>query len=158
MTAPCPNTTSDVGHTGADLYLFQDDALAFLTLGAVLYPRRASYRCVPVPPEAVLAELAALGRSMIQRLFVYGTLAPGRPNEHLLNEIGGSWEEANSPGILFGNWFSFSRDLLFCELMRKWLFFHEFPLNPLFIRLEKIDFSCVPFALVRKCGKYPIFL
>ena len=56
--------------------------------------------CVPVPPEAVLAELAALGRSMIQRLFVYGTLAPGRPNEHLLNEIGGSWEDATVTGTL----------------------------------------------------------
>ena len=28
---------------------------------------------------------------MIQRLFVYGTLAPGRPNEHVLREIGGSF-------------------------------------------------------------------
>ncbi len=37
---------------------------------------------------------------MIQRLFVYGTLAPGRPNEHLLNEIGGSWEEATLTGTL----------------------------------------------------------
>ena len=56
--------------------------------------------CVPVPPEAVLAELAALGRAMIQRLFVYGTLAPGRPNEHLLNEIGGSWQDATVTGTL----------------------------------------------------------
>ncbi len=37
---------------------------------------------------------------MIQRLFVYGTLAPGRPNEHLLNEIGGSWEDATVTGTL----------------------------------------------------------
>ena len=28
--------------------------------------------------------------TMIQRLFVYGTLVPGGPNEHVLNEIGGS--------------------------------------------------------------------
>ena len=53
-----------------------------------------------MPLGAVLAELAALGRSMIQRLFVYGTLAPGRPNEHLLNEIGGSWEDATVTGTL----------------------------------------------------------
>ena len=37
---------------------------------------------------------------MIERLFVYGTLAPGRPNEHLLNEIGGSWEDATVTGTL----------------------------------------------------------
>lgn len=29
----------------------------------------------------------------MQKLFVYGTLAPGRPNEHLLQKIGGSWEK-----------------------------------------------------------------
>ena len=28
---------------------------------------------------------------MIQRLFVYGTLAPGEPNGHVLAEIDGSW-------------------------------------------------------------------
>ena len=37
---------------------------------------------------------------MIQRLFVYGTLAPGRPNEHVLREIGGSWETATVTGTL----------------------------------------------------------
>ena len=37
---------------------------------------------------------------MIQRLFVYGSLAPGRPNEHVLGEIGGSWEAATVTGTL----------------------------------------------------------
>ena len=37
---------------------------------------------------------------MIEKLFVYGTLGPGRPNEHVLNEIGGSWEPASVKGIL----------------------------------------------------------
>ena len=37
---------------------------------------------------------------MIQRLFVYGTLAPGKPNEHLLEEIGGSWQKASVRGTL----------------------------------------------------------
>ncbi len=37
---------------------------------------------------------------MIQRLFVYGTLAPGRPNEHVLDEIEGSWEDATVTGTL----------------------------------------------------------
>lgn len=37
---------------------------------------------------------------MVERLFVYGTLAPGRPNEHLLGAIGGSWEPASVTGIL----------------------------------------------------------
>ena len=37
---------------------------------------------------------------MIDRLFVYGTLAPGRPNEHVLGEIGGTWEPARVMGKL----------------------------------------------------------
>ena len=37
---------------------------------------------------------------MTQRLFVYGTLAPGRSNEHLLEEIGGSWQKASVRGTL----------------------------------------------------------
>lgn len=37
---------------------------------------------------------------MTHRLFVYGTLAPGRPNEHVLRDISGSWESATVTGIL----------------------------------------------------------
>ena len=37
---------------------------------------------------------------MIQRLFVYGTLIPGGPNEHLLHEIDGSWQDATMTGTL----------------------------------------------------------
>ena len=37
---------------------------------------------------------------MIERLFVYGTLAPGQPNEHVLREIGGSWEAGTVTGRL----------------------------------------------------------
>ena len=37
---------------------------------------------------------------MTQRLFVYGTLAPGRPNEHVLKHINGSWENASVRGTL----------------------------------------------------------
>ena len=37
---------------------------------------------------------------MIQRLFVYGTLVPGGPNEHVLSEIGGTWEAGTVTGIL----------------------------------------------------------
>jgi len=37
---------------------------------------------------------------MIERLFVYGTLGPGRPNEHILAGIGGSWEPASVTGTL----------------------------------------------------------
>jgi len=53
-----------------------------------------------MPLLAVEYMLAALGESIVQRLFVYGTLAPGQPNEHLLNEIGGSWEDAIVTGTL----------------------------------------------------------
>ncbi|MEO5664732.1 MAG: gamma-glutamylcyclotransferase family protein [Nocardioides sp.] len=37
---------------------------------------------------------------MIQRLFVYGTLAPGAPNEHFLSGIEGWWEPATVRGSL----------------------------------------------------------
>ncbi len=37
---------------------------------------------------------------MSNKLFVYGTLGPGRPNEHILERIGGSWEEASVIGTL----------------------------------------------------------
>lgn len=40
------------------------------------------------------------GIEMIQRLFVYGTLCPGRRNEHVLSAIGGTWEEASIKGDL----------------------------------------------------------
>jgi hypothetical protein len=44
--------------------------------------------------------LAALGGTVIEKLFVYGTLGPDRPNEHVLDAIGGSWETATVSGIL----------------------------------------------------------
>jgi gamma-glutamylcyclotransferase (GGCT)/AIG2-like uncharacterized protein YtfP len=37
---------------------------------------------------------------MIDRLFVYGTLAPGRPNEHVLANVPGSWVPATVGGTL----------------------------------------------------------
>ena len=38
---------------------------------------------------------------MTERLFVYGTLAPGRPNAHLLGSVPGNWERATVRGKLF---------------------------------------------------------
>jgi gamma-glutamylcyclotransferase (GGCT)/AIG2-like uncharacterized protein YtfP len=37
---------------------------------------------------------------MTDRLFVYGTLAPGRPNEHVLADVAGTWEPATVKGTL----------------------------------------------------------
>ncbi len=37
---------------------------------------------------------------MIEKLFVYGTLGPGRPNEHVLDAIGGLCETATVTGTL----------------------------------------------------------
>ena len=38
----------------------------------------------------------------VQRLFIYGSLQPGGPNEHLLTAIGGEWEPAFVTGKLVG--------------------------------------------------------
>ena len=37
---------------------------------------------------------------MPNRLFVYGTLAPGRPNAHILAPLGGNWQPATVTGHL----------------------------------------------------------
>ena len=37
---------------------------------------------------------------MTDRLFVYGTLAPGRPNEHVLADVSGTWQPATVRGSL----------------------------------------------------------
>lgn len=37
---------------------------------------------------------------MTNRLFVYGTLASGRPNEHVLADVPGEWEPATVIGTL----------------------------------------------------------
>ena len=37
---------------------------------------------------------------MTDRLFVYGTLAPGRPNAHVLAELRGTWAPATVRGTL----------------------------------------------------------
>lgn len=37
----------------------------------------------------------------LQSLFVYGTLAPGRPNHHVLGEVPGTWRQATLRGRLF---------------------------------------------------------
>jgi len=48
----------------------------------------------------------------MERLFIYGTLAPGRPNHHVVEDIPGNWEEATLKGTLLneGCWSRFSRD------------------------------------------------
>jgi gamma-glutamylcyclotransferase (GGCT)/AIG2-like uncharacterized protein YtfP len=35
-----------------------------------------------------------------EHLFVYGTLAPGRPNEHVLEPLDGTWRRATVRGDL----------------------------------------------------------
>lgn len=38
---------------------------------------------------------------MVDNLFVYGTLAPGRQNEHVLKDIAGKWQKASIRGRLY---------------------------------------------------------
>jgi gamma-glutamylcyclotransferase (GGCT)/AIG2-like uncharacterized protein YtfP len=44
--------------------------------------------------------LFVCGRLMTERLFVYGTLGPGRPNEHVLSQVGGNWAAGRVKGVL----------------------------------------------------------
>ncbi|HSR50884.1 MAG TPA: gamma-glutamylcyclotransferase family protein [Acidobacteriota bacterium] len=44
--------------------------------------------------------VAAFGGAVVERLFVYGSLAPGQPNEHMLAAIQGVWEPAAVTGRL----------------------------------------------------------
>lgn len=37
----------------------------------------------------------------MSKLFVYGSLGPSRPNAHILEDIGGHWEEAYVWGTLY---------------------------------------------------------
>ncbi|TDT45028.1 gamma-glutamylcyclotransferase (GGCT)/AIG2-like uncharacterized protein YtfP [Maribacter spongiicola] len=37
----------------------------------------------------------------MQKLFVYGTLGPEKPNEHILKKIGGNWKKGYVLGELF---------------------------------------------------------
>ncbi|MFP3342913.1 gamma-glutamylcyclotransferase [Halomonas sp. SIMBA_159] len=36
----------------------------------------------------------------MERIFIYGTLGPGGPNEHIMQEIGGKWETGHIKGRL----------------------------------------------------------
>lgn len=38
---------------------------------------------------------------MVNRLFVYGTLAPGKSNAHVLADVVGTWERATVKGTVF---------------------------------------------------------
>lgn len=38
---------------------------------------------------------------MMERLFVYGSLQPGGPNEHVLSDLPGTWEQAALRGRLY---------------------------------------------------------
>lgn len=38
---------------------------------------------------------------MPEHLFIYGTLAPGRPNAHVLAHVPGTWRTAKITGTLF---------------------------------------------------------
>lgn len=38
---------------------------------------------------------------MIEHLFVYGTLAPGRPNAHVMADIPGTWHPGTISGSLY---------------------------------------------------------
>jgi len=39
-------------------------------------------------------------RKSVRSLFVYGTLAPGQPNEHILKPIRGTWRRGTVKGFL----------------------------------------------------------
>ncbi len=48
------------------------------------------------------ASLSAKSK-IVMNLFVYGTLAPGKPNEHILKCINGTWKKGTVRGQLFSS-------------------------------------------------------
>ena len=79
----------------------------------------------------------------MQRLFVCGTLAPGRPNHYVLEDIAGSWEvaflkgtllqegwgaEMGCPGIVVGDEGDEVEGFLFCsdQLSEHWSMLDDF--------------------------------
>jgi gamma-glutamylcyclotransferase (GGCT)/AIG2-like uncharacterized protein YtfP len=52
--------------------------------------------------EGSIPQLRLDGASMItNRLFVYGTLAPGKSNAHILADLAGTWEKASIHGTIY---------------------------------------------------------
>jgi len=51
-------------------------------------------------PQVTPGASTAFEESMTHRLFVYGTLAPGRSNEQILADVPGEWEPATVTGTL----------------------------------------------------------
>ncbi len=41
-----------------------------------------------------------MSEGRVQHLFVYGTLAPGRQNAHMLEDVSGVWQKATVRGVL----------------------------------------------------------
>ncbi|WP_144791813.1 gamma-glutamylcyclotransferase [Kocuria palustris] len=41
-----------------------------------------------------------MSSSLDQRVFIYGTLAPGQPNEHVMEPMGGTWQRGIVRGRL----------------------------------------------------------
>src|SRR4051812_29713233 len=60
--------------------------------------RRAE--AVPAKPAVRRTPELMKNRVVSEPLFVYGTLAPGRPNEHVLEDVVGTWDEASVQGRL----------------------------------------------------------
>ncbi|MEG0558096.1 MAG: gamma-glutamylcyclotransferase, partial [Comamonas sp.] len=50
--------------------------------------------------NAIVRGIDRLKGTTVERLFVYGTLGPGRPNEHVMLNIGGNWAPAMLKGRL----------------------------------------------------------
>jgi len=64
-----------------------------------------NYKACPLifiqwPKAFELDFFTACGEIVVEQLFVYGTLGPGRPNEHILADIGGAWLKATVNGTL----------------------------------------------------------
>jgi gamma-glutamylcyclotransferase (GGCT)/AIG2-like uncharacterized protein YtfP len=109
-----PELSGDLEAVLRDVNLARDvsreaDAAALLTEARLrLISLRASVRDVPELPTDVepsaLAELIdeALGRPS-RRLAVYGTLAPGEENHHVIEPAGGTWRAVDLEGVM-GSW------------------------------------------------------
>ena len=87
--------------TSPPILHFPTEVIAFLgVVGASIDIDAYYWKSDRAAPDGQDADDIAGIRATTDRLFVYGTLAPGKPNAHILADVPGTWEPATVTGTL----------------------------------------------------------